>query len=128
MNKLQEIIDLARSEDVPLFFEFTKRSLGKAVGKSIKVAVVGIQNADGAHQPFKKLQSIAVEMLTRRFTFIGAHALTTLDHIDWLAPFGGNQGSSASPFGNPAPSPSPFGNSSSSYGGSSFGGGNQKIM
>jgi ribosomal protein L7Ae-like RNA K-turn-binding protein len=57
--KLQEIIDLARSEDVPLFFEFTKRSLGKALGKSIKVAVVGIQTADGAHQPFKKLISLA---------------------------------------------------------------------
>jgi ribosomal protein L7Ae-like RNA K-turn-binding protein len=58
-EKLQEIIDLAHSEDVPLFFEFTKRSLGKAIGKSIKVAVVGIQNADGAHQAFKKLSSIA---------------------------------------------------------------------
>ena len=31
-QKLQEIIDLADAEDVPLFFEFTKRSLGKAVG------------------------------------------------------------------------------------------------
>jgi selenocysteine insertion sequence-binding protein 2 len=60
-EKLQEIIDLARKEDVPLFFEFTKRSLGKAIGKSIKVAVVGIQNADGAHQPFKKLVSIATK-------------------------------------------------------------------
>jgi selenocysteine insertion sequence-binding protein 2 len=58
-EKLQEIIDLSHSEDVPLFFEFTKRSLGKAIGKSIKVAVVGIQNADGAHQAFKKLSSIA---------------------------------------------------------------------
>lgn len=58
-EKLQEIIDLAHSEDVPLFFEFTKRSLGKAIGKSIKVAVIGIQNADGAHQAFKKLCSIA---------------------------------------------------------------------
>lgn len=58
-QKLQEIIDLAEAEDVPLFFEFTKRSLGKAIGKSIKVAVVGIQNADGAHQPFKKLTAIA---------------------------------------------------------------------
>jgi ribosomal protein L7Ae-like RNA K-turn-binding protein len=61
-QKLQEIIDLASSEAVPLFFEFTKRSLGKAVGKSIKVAVVGIQNADGAHQPFKKLTAIANAM------------------------------------------------------------------
>lgn len=58
-EKLQEIIDLAHNEGVPLFFEFTKRSLGKAVGKSIKVAVVGIQNAEGAHQPFKKLVSLA---------------------------------------------------------------------
>mmetsp|Transcript_28278 Transcript_28278/g.28646 ORF Transcript_28278/g.28646 Transcript_28278/m.28646 type:complete len:104 (-) Transcript_28278:158-469(-) len=57
--KLQEIIDLAKSEGVPLFFEFTKRSLGKAIGKSIKIAVIGIQNADGAHQPFKKLNAIS---------------------------------------------------------------------
>eukprot|EP00533_Pseudo-nitzschia_delicatissima_P011260 CAMPEP_0197284486 /NCGR_PEP_ID=MMETSP1432-20130617/25467_1 /TAXON_ID=44447 /ORGANISM="Pseudo-nitzschia delicatissima, Strain UNC1205" /LENGTH=501 /DNA_ID=CAMNT_0042751499 /DNA_START=11 /DNA_END=1516 /DNA_ORIENTATION=- len=61
-EKLQEIIDLAKSEGVPLFFEFTKRSLGKAIGKSIKIAVVGIQNADGAHQPFKKLNAIANRM------------------------------------------------------------------
>ena len=61
-EKLQEIIDLARSEEVPLFFEFTKRSLGKAVGKSIKVAVVGVQNADGAYEPFKKLRNIAEKM------------------------------------------------------------------
>ena len=61
-EKLQEIIDLAKSEGVPLFFEFTKRSLGKAIGKSIKIAVVGIQNADGAHKPFKKLNAIASRM------------------------------------------------------------------
>jgi len=61
-EKLQEIIDLAKSEGVPLFFEFTKRSLGKAIGKSIKIAVIGIQNADGAHQPFKKLNAIASRM------------------------------------------------------------------
>ncbi len=58
-TKLQEIIDLAHNEEVPLFFEFTKRTLGKALGKSIKIAVVGIQNAEGAHQPFKKLVSLA---------------------------------------------------------------------
>jgi len=57
-EKLQEIIDLARAEGIPLFFEFTKRSLGKALGKTIKVAVVGIQNADGAHREFKELTAI----------------------------------------------------------------------
>ena len=60
--KLQEIIDLAKAEDVPVFFEFTKRTLGKALGKTIKIAVVGIQSADGAHQQFKKLNTIAARM------------------------------------------------------------------
>jgi selenocysteine insertion sequence-binding protein 2 len=58
-EKLQEIIDLAKSNDVPIFYEFTKRNLGKALGKNIKIAVVGIQSADGAHQQFKKLNAIA---------------------------------------------------------------------
>lgn len=58
-EKLQEIIDLAKEHGVPLFFEFTKRTLGKALGKSIKIAVVGIQSADGAHQPFKKLNALS---------------------------------------------------------------------
>lgn len=58
-TKLQEIIDLSKNSGLPMFYEFTKRSLGKALGKTIKVAVVGIQNADGANQAFKKLVSMA---------------------------------------------------------------------
>jgi len=54
--KLQEILDLARAEDLPILYELNKRKLGKAIGKSIKVSVVGIQNADGAHDQFKKLK------------------------------------------------------------------------
>ena len=57
-EKLQEILDLAEKEDVPVFFELSKRRLGKALGKSIKVAVVGIYSADGAYQQFKQLQKI----------------------------------------------------------------------
>jgi selenocysteine insertion sequence-binding protein 2 len=40
-DKLQQILDLCREEGVPVFFEFNKRSLGHAIGKSIKVAVIG---------------------------------------------------------------------------------------
>ena len=36
-EKLQEIIDFAYKEDVPLFYEFSKCTLGKAIGKSIKI-------------------------------------------------------------------------------------------
>ena len=56
--KLQEILEIARAEDVPVVFEFNKRKLGKAIGKSIKVSVVGIQSADGAQEQFKKLKKI----------------------------------------------------------------------
>ncbi|KAG7359976.1 ribosomal protein L7Ae/L30e/S12e/Gadd45 family protein [Nitzschia inconspicua] len=62
-EKLQEIIDLAKEHDVPIFFEFSKRTLGKALGKSIKIAVVGIQSADGAYQPFKKLNAIGASRI-----------------------------------------------------------------
>lgn len=58
-EKLQEILDLTRDKCVPIFFEFNKRTLGKAIGKSIKIAIVGIQNADGAHQAFKRLSGLA---------------------------------------------------------------------
>jgi selenocysteine insertion sequence-binding protein 2 len=58
---VQDIIDLARNEEVPIYYELNKRSLGKAVGKSIKVAVVGVQNADGAHQQYKALMNYAAK-------------------------------------------------------------------
>lgn len=57
-TKLQEILDLARAEELPVIFEMNKRKLGKALGKTIKVSVVGIQNADGAHEQFKKLKKM----------------------------------------------------------------------
>lgn len=56
--KLQEILEIASAEEVPVVFEFNKRKLGKAIGKSIKVSVVGIQSADGAQEQFKKLRKI----------------------------------------------------------------------
>lgn len=59
---LQDIIDLSNAEDIPVFYELNKRALGKALGKSIKVSVAGVQNADGAHQQYKKLVNYASKM------------------------------------------------------------------
>jgi selenocysteine insertion sequence-binding protein 2 len=58
---IQDIIDLAQINNVPIYYELNKRNLGKAVGKSIKVAIVGIQSADGAHQQYKKLINYATK-------------------------------------------------------------------
>ena len=56
--KLQEILDLAKEHGLPVIFELNKRKIGKALGKTIKVSVVGIENADGAYEPFKKLKQL----------------------------------------------------------------------
>lgn len=64
-DKLQEIITLCHDEDVPIFYELNKRNLGKALGKSIKIAVAGVQNADGANQQFKKLLKLAFTAVTK---------------------------------------------------------------
>ena len=59
-TKLQDILTLANEEDVPIIFELNKRKLGKALGKNIKISVVGIQNADGAYETFKKLKKLSL--------------------------------------------------------------------
>lgn len=58
-EKLQLIIELCKAEGVPIFFDFSKRALGRAIGKTLKMAVIGVQNADGANQEFKKLNKLA---------------------------------------------------------------------
>ncbi len=57
-SKLQEILELACVGELPVLYKLNKRKLGKALGKSIKVLVIGIQNADGAHDQFKKLKKM----------------------------------------------------------------------
>ncbi|KAL7562359.1 hypothetical protein ACA910_016421 [Epithemia clementina (nom. ined.)] len=64
-EKLQEILDLAYQESIPVFFELSKRALGKALGKTIKIAVVGIQNPEGAYQTFKKLLKLQPSYIRR---------------------------------------------------------------
>jgi selenocysteine insertion sequence-binding protein 2 len=56
--KLQEILNAAKEHGVPVIFELNKRKLGKALGKTLKISVVGIENADGAYEPFKKLKRL----------------------------------------------------------------------
>ena len=57
-GKTEEILQLCRDKEIPTFFEFNKRTLGKALGKSIKIGIVAVQNADGAHEEFKKLKKL----------------------------------------------------------------------
>jgi len=55
---------LSKQNEIPILFELNKRRLGKAIGKTIKVSVVAVQNADGAHEKFKKLKNFAKKRCT----------------------------------------------------------------
>jgi len=66
-EKTQEIIDLCRASDIPILFELNKRKLGKALGKTLKMSIVGIQNADGAYEQFKKLKVILERSSSQHF-------------------------------------------------------------
>jgi selenocysteine insertion sequence-binding protein 2 len=57
-DKLQEILDLANENEVPVISVLNKRKIGKAVGKNIKVSVVGVENPEGAFESFKKLKKM----------------------------------------------------------------------
>lgn len=57
-SKLEAILKLANDNDIPVIFDLNKRKIGKALGKTIKVSVVGIENADGAYDSFKKLRRL----------------------------------------------------------------------
>ena len=55
-SKVQEIIDEGKAKGVMLVFALNRRKLGKALGKTVKVSIVGVQNMDGANQEYKHLR------------------------------------------------------------------------
>lgn len=54
-----ELIRLCRKQQVPVVFALKRSSLGRAIGKSIRVSVVGILSFDGAEEPFHHMLAMA---------------------------------------------------------------------
>ena len=55
-DTVNEIIQLAReAEDTHLIFALSKKKIGKALNKSIKVSAIGIYSSEGAHDMYKKV-------------------------------------------------------------------------
>lgn len=52
-DMIQSIIKIASEKSVPIVYALSKRKIGKALGKQVKVSVVGIYNADGAFDELK---------------------------------------------------------------------------
>ncbi|CAM9934265.1 unnamed protein product, partial [Discosporangium mesarthrocarpum] len=56
-EKVRDIVSEARGAGIPLVFGLSKRRLGKALGKSIKVSTVGVYNFDGAEDLWKQVRA-----------------------------------------------------------------------
>jgi selenocysteine insertion sequence-binding protein 2 len=57
-EKVEEILSAARNKAVPIVCALSKRRLGKALGKGIKVSIVGIYSFEGAHELRKQIEKI----------------------------------------------------------------------
>jgi selenocysteine insertion sequence-binding protein 2 len=55
-DTVNEIIALGRaSEDCTVLFALSKKKLGKALGKKVRVSAVGVYSLDGAYDAYKKI-------------------------------------------------------------------------
>lgn len=52
-DKVAEIMGICVERKVPVIFALSRRRMARAVGKSQRISVVGIINADGANDDFK---------------------------------------------------------------------------
>ncbi len=52
-DAVARVLDLAQGADVPIVVTMNRRQLGRAIGRSVRVSVVGIINFDGANDEFK---------------------------------------------------------------------------
>ncbi|CAM9975610.1 unnamed protein product [Ectocarpus sp. 6 AP-2014] len=55
-DKVVEVIDKAREAEIPVVFALSKRKIGKALRKTIKVSAVGVYSFDGANEQQKQLK------------------------------------------------------------------------
>ena len=54
-DEIERLIGLAQDHGVPMTYAMSKRQLGKAVGKTIKVSAVAVVNEDGANELFREV-------------------------------------------------------------------------
>eukprot|EP00435_Cladocopium_sp_Y103_P052517 s481_g16.t1 len=64
-DTVEELIELARENEVPVIFALSRNRIGKAMGKSIRLSIVALHSVDGVHQQFKELVKLAEELRRR---------------------------------------------------------------
>jgi len=64
-DTVEDLIELARENEVPVIFALSRNRIGKAMGKSIRLSIVALHSVDGVHQQFKEVVKLADELRRR---------------------------------------------------------------
>lgn len=64
--EVDEIVTNGKDKGIPVLFGLSGRRLGRYLGKTVRVTVVGILNADGANEAFRELESKARDLIVRK--------------------------------------------------------------
>jgi len=62
---VQKILGFSRENQIPVVFALRRRTLGKSLGKTVKMSTVAIYNADDASMLFKEILAMAAERRQR---------------------------------------------------------------
>lgn len=77
-------------EPIPILYAMSGRRLGKCLGKNVKITVIGIQSADGAHDTFQELLRLSDPLCQRqKFEYLRSQALKDGSATGILASQGG---------------------------------------
>lgn len=59
---VEDLIEAAREAEVPVVFALSRNRMGKALGKNIRLSIVAVLSAEGAHQQLKEVLKITDDL------------------------------------------------------------------
>eukprot|EP00931_Biecheleriopsis_adriatica_P011247 TRINITY_DN112322_c0_g1_i1.p1 TRINITY_DN112322_c0_g1~~TRINITY_DN112322_c0_g1_i1.p1 ORF type:complete len:530 (-),score=189.24 TRINITY_DN112322_c0_g1_i1:51-1604(-) len=73
-DTVEDVIDLARDNEIPVIFALSRNRIGKAMGKNIRLSIVALHSVEGVHKEFKDVVKLAEELRRRWVMRQMAHA------------------------------------------------------
>merc|ERR1712113_1236728 len=77
-DTVEDLIDAARENDIPVIFALSRNRMGKALGKNIRLSIVCLLSTEGAHPQFKEIVKMTDE-LRRQWVLKQMANFTTAD-------------------------------------------------
>eukprot|EP00930_Biecheleria_cincta_P002869 TRINITY_DN103849_c0_g1_i1.p1 TRINITY_DN103849_c0_g1~~TRINITY_DN103849_c0_g1_i1.p1 ORF type:complete len:542 (+),score=176.53 TRINITY_DN103849_c0_g1_i1:56-1681(+) len=73
-DTVEDVIEEARDNEIPVIFALSRNRIGKAMGKNIRLSVVALHSVEGVHQQFREVVKLAEELRRRWVMRQMAHA------------------------------------------------------